>query len=146
MLDDRRAFDSLRKIEIDNGGHRMTRVAARAAQRLLAKSVASGSGTRPGSQLHRDLAEAICWEVVDHHFFGRARELLIQHRFGDAASERQWEQVVKGAMQLPLSRLASGFASDPTAQRLRAPRRSDKRLSTKQMLDEPLTGTTDGPP
>jgi hypothetical protein len=110
----------------------------RAARRILVRS--SREGGLPGSEakLTRTLAEQTCLDLVDHHFFGRARAYLVGERFSSFHEARAWEQTVKKAMNLGVQKIADRLSEDPSAAHLRAPKRTVARRSTQAILNESL--------
>jgi hypothetical protein len=75
------AFEALRRIERQQGGHRVTKVAVHAAMPILERSSREGNALHSETGLIRALAEQTCMSLVDHHFFGRARAYLVGERF-----------------------------------------------------------------
>lgn len=127
---------SIRQVEQKYKENRMTKVAARAARAFLVKE----KGTENGAgELKQNLAERICLDLADHHFFGRGRNYLVQHRFGTFAQERDWEHDVKDKMKPSLSKLADKLLKNPNSTTIRAPNRGGIRKSTQELLDEPLS-------
>lgn len=124
---------SLRQIEERYQQNRMTKIAARAARSLLA-----GKSSGNDSEVRQNLAEKVCQELIDHHFFGRGRNYLTEHRFGSFAEERKWETGVKEQLKESLSRLATGLANNPNSPDIRAPGRKGVRKTTQELLDQPL--------
>lgn len=128
-------LEALRQIELKYEEHRVTKIATRSAKAFLAKGTAMVSGDRAMKQA---LAERICLDLVDHHFFGRGRNYFVQHRFGDFAQEREWEHHVKEHMKSSLSKLATKLVKNPNTTDIRAPNRIGIRISTRELLEEPL--------
>lgn len=130
------AFRRLRAIESTANGHRHTRLATRAASRQIVE-IEQGTG------FDRDpavaIAERSCYELIDHHLFGRVRPALIGERFASHDEARACERACMESVAPYVARLAEDLAHDPGAPRLRAPRmpRSVRR-STVDLLDEPL--------
>jgi hypothetical protein len=125
---------SIRQVEEKYEQNRMTKIAARAARSLLARELM----TRNGAELRQNLAEKICQDLIDHHFFGRGRNYLTEHRFGNFAEERKWETSVKEKLKASLSKLAANLVKDPNSTDIRAPGRKGVRKSTQELLDQPL--------
>ena len=126
---------SIRRTEQKYKEYRATKVAARAARSLLAKDEV---GTNNTARVTQNLAEKVCLDLVNHHFFGRGRNYLVQRRFGSFAEERNWEHDVKEKMKPSLSKLAAKLAKNPISTNIRAPNRAGIRKSTQELLDEPL--------
>src|SRR5215472_17217254 len=94
------AFDAMRAIERQQRGHRVTKVAVRAAMAIAVRSSREGTLPRSETELTQALAEQTCMGLVDHHFFGRARAYLVGERFSSFHEARAWEQTMKKAMSL----------------------------------------------
>jgi hypothetical protein len=133
------AFEALRRIERQQGGHRVTKVAMRAAMSILVRSSRRGDALYSEAGQIRALVEQICMSLVDHHLFGRARAYLVGEWFASFHEARAWEQTVKKAMSLGVQKLAARLSKDPRAAHLRAPKRTVARRSTRELLDDPLT-------
>jgi hypothetical protein len=133
------AFEALRRIERQQGGHRTTRVAVRTAMSMLAHSSREERLHDSDAELTLALAEQTCLGLVDHHFFGRARAYLVGEQFSSFHEARAWKQAVKKAMSLGVQELAARLLKDPSAAHLRAPKRSVARRSTRDILKESLT-------
>ncbi len=129
-----RALATIRQVEEKHKQNRTTKIAARAARSLLAKQVMTGNS----GELRQNLAEKICQDLADHHFFGRGRNYLIAHRFGDIGEERKWESGVKEKQKAYVSKLAANLAKNPNSTKIRAPGRKGIRKPTRELLDEPL--------
>ena len=127
---------SIRQVEHKYKENRVTKVAARAARAFLVKE----KGTENGAgELKQNLAEKICLDLADHHFFGRGRNYLVQHRFGTFAQELDWEHDVKDKMKPSLSKLADKLFKNPNSTTIRAPNRGGIRKSTQELLNETLS-------
>jgi hypothetical protein len=135
LLNLSKPLEAIRQIELKYEEHRVTKVATRTARAFLAKGINTVSDDRT---LKQDLAERICLDLVDHHFFGRGRNYFVQHRFGNFTQEREWEYHVKEQMKSSLSKLAARLVKNPNATNIRAPNRIGMRMSTQELLDEPL--------
>jgi hypothetical protein len=132
-------FEALRQIERAQGGHRATKVAARVARSILVQVCRQNSLHVSEAQLGQMLSEQTCIELIDHHFFGRARAYLVGERFPTFREARAWEQAVKKTMNIGIQKLAARLWQDPSAARLRAPKRTVVRRSTRDLLNDPLT-------
>lgn len=134
--EDADAFRRLRAVEQVANGHRHTRIAVRAANRLIVE-------IEQGGELDRDPALAVayrfCRELIDHHLFGRARPALVGERFASHDEAVAYESVCMAAVAPYVARVAEDLARDPRATRLHAPRMPRAaRRSTADLLDEPL--------
>lgn len=129
-----KSLASIWQVEEKYKQNRMTKVAARAARSLLAREKLTQNGT----ELKQNPAEKICLCLADHHFFGRGRNYLIEHRFGIVVEEREWENGVKEKMKMPLPKLAANLVRNPNSTNIRAPGRRGIRRPTRELLHEPL--------
>jgi hypothetical protein len=132
-------FGALSQIELAQGGHRTTKVAVRAARSVLVQLSRQDHPHVSEAQLGRMVSERTCIELVDHHFFGRARAYLVAERFSTFHAAKAWEQAVKKAMTVGIQKLATRLCQDPSAARLRAPKRTVARQSTRDLLNDPVT-------
>jgi hypothetical protein len=132
-------FEALRQIERAQGGHRTTKVAVRAARSILVQLSRQNDLHVSEAQLSQMVSERTCIELVNHHFFGRARAYLVGERFSTPGEAKAWEQAVKKAMTIAIQKLANRLWQDPSAARLRAPKRTVARRSTQDLLNDPLT-------
>jgi hypothetical protein len=133
-----KAFEALRQIEREQGGHRTTKVAARVARSILVQVSKQNAPHVSEAQLGQMLSEETCFGLVDHHFFGRARAHLVGERFSTFHEARVWEQAVKKTMSIGIQKLAASLWQEPSAARLWAPKRSVARRSTRDLLNDPL--------
>ena len=131
-------FEALRQIERAQGGHRTTKVAVRAARSVLVHLNRQNDPHVSEAQLGQMISERTCIELVNHHFFGRARAYLVGERFSTSHEARAWEQAVKKTMSIGIQKLAARLWQDPSAARLRAPKRTVARRPTRDLLNDPL--------
>lgn len=135
-------FALIRQVEQKYKGQRVTKVMARAARTLLVQKKEIKTNGKLG--LIQNLVEEMCLDLLDHQFFGRGRNYLVQRRFGSFSQEREWEYNVKEQMKPSLSKLAALVVNllknSNSMSRLRAPSSQRIRKSTRELLDEPLTG------
>ena len=130
------AFRRLRAIEQAADGHRHTRVAVRAAHRMIAEI---GQGGQFDHDSARAVADRFCRESIDHHLFGRVRPDLIGERFASHDEAVACEHACMETATPYVARVAEVLALAPRATRLRAPRMPGlARRSTAELLDEPL--------
>jgi len=138
-LDLGEAFAVFALIERKHKGHRVTKVAARATKSLLVEMNTRDLCNRHlTSGLPQILAERVCSSLVDHHLFGRSRGHLALHAFRSFSAIRHWENGVRNHMAIGSTKIAKQLARDPSASRLRAPRRSMRSESTRDILGESL--------
>jgi hypothetical protein len=128
-------LEAIRQVELKYEEHRVTKVATRTARAFIAKGPELVGSDKA---LKQDLAERICLDLVDHQFFGRGRNYFVQHRFGSFDQEREWEYHVKENMKSSLSKIAAKLVKNPNATNIRSPNRIGIRMSTQELLDEPL--------
>jgi hypothetical protein len=124
----------IRKVEENYQQNRMTKIAARAARSLLTKEIFYGNDAK----LKQNLAEKICQELINHHFFGRGRNYLTEHRFGSFTEEYRWETSVKEKIKDSISKIATNLVKNPESPNIRAPGRKGVRITTEELLDQPL--------
>ncbi len=129
-----KTFASIRQIEEKYKQNRMTKIEARAARSMLAREQLTQNGT----EIRQNLAETVCLDLADHHFFGRCRNYLVGQRFGNFAEERKWETGIKEKLKISFSKLAANLAKNPNSTKIRAPGRKGIRKPTRELLDEPL--------
>jgi hypothetical protein len=133
------AFEALRRIERQQGGHRTTKVAVRAAMLIVVRLNRQSDSHNSEAQLGQMLSEQTCLGLVDHHFFGRARVYLVGERFSSFHEARAWEQTVKKAMSTGIPKVAARLWGNPTTAHLRAPKRTVPRRSARDILNDSLT-------
>ena len=124
---------SLRQIEEKFQQNRITNIAARSARALFTEVPAKSN-----AEAKRNLAEKLCLDLIDHHFFGRGRNYFTDCRFGNFAEERKWETSVKEKLRESLSKLAANLIKNPNSRGIRAPSQKGIRKTTKELLDQPL--------
>ena len=132
------AFNGLGQIVRKGDGHRNTKVAARAAESLLTQyGRDSTDGEHETTMV--DFVQRTCLELVEHHFLARARaNLVAEAKLDDAEKAWEWHRSVVAALPNGLQELAERLTRDPLPKALRAPERSVKPQSTRDLLEEVL--------
>lgn len=130
--------DRLDRIVRDEGGHHLTKVAAESAESMLAQQNhnAYGQGFWP---MKCQFAEKVCIDIIKNLFFGTARPNLVSEgRFENLEQARQWQRSVEESMHPGIKQMAEQLMKDPSANNLRAPKRTVKVQSTEKLLGEVL--------
>jgi hypothetical protein len=132
------AFEQFRKIEREQSGHLLTKLAVKAAKSILVEGI-QDIGLMINSDPLTRLTEKICVEMVDHNLFGRRRNFIVKKRFnGDFDKENAWEQKEKVKMMPNLKKLASQLIKETDLRLIQAPKRSGIKKSTNDLLNEPF--------
>ena len=132
------SYAALDCIVRDHDGHRHTKVAADAAKFIL---VSQRGATDPSDSggLTELFAIRTCEDIVAHKFFGNARQHLVaEGRLSNHAAAYGWQRRIERLNRPAIRRIASQLMEDPSAARLRAPRRSVPREPTSSLLGENL--------
>ena len=141
----RMAFTRIDRIVRDMSGHRNAMVAANTAKSLLAQPGAepnSGGFWPPRTQF----VERTCLALMDHYFFASARaNFVAEGKFRDHTEARQWQHAVEAATLPTLRKLAERLQKTPSGTALRAPNRSVRQQSTKELLGMGLISTQGTP-
>ena len=128
------AFDTLDRIVRDQERHRHTKIAAESAKSMLIQQ--GDQGFRP---MKSEFAEKTCMDIVEHCYFGTARQNLVaEGKLENHEKARQWQHSVEEAMQPGIRQLAERLMKDPSAKTVRAPNRTVKPHSTSDLLEEVL--------
>lgn len=128
------AFDTLDRIVRDQEGYRHTKIAAESAKSMLIQQ--GDQGFRP---MKSEFAEKTCVDIVEHYYFGTARQNLVaEGKLENHEKARQWQHSVEEAMRPGIRQMAERLMKDPSAKTLRAPNRTDKPHSTSDLLEEVL--------
>ena len=134
ILDD---FGAVDRIVRDCEGDRHTKVAADVAKSLL---VQRDAGLISTEEAARQLYPRTCEALVDHRYFSRVSQRLISdQRFSSQMETRNWQSKVERAMQQGLEKIADQLSRKVNSEKLRAPNRTTKKLSTKELLRESLS-------
>ena len=89
-----------------------------------------------------EFAEKTCWDLVEHFYFAIARQNLVaEGKLENHETARQWQSSIEEAMQPGIRQMAERLMKDPSAKDIRAPNRTVKARSTKDLLEEVLVGS-----
>ena len=131
-------FAVLDRIVRNHHGHRHTKVAAEAAKFIL---VSQGAVTGPGaaSDVVEQFAVRTCESIIEHKFFANARQHLVtEGKLPDHGAAYDWQHRLERLNQPALERIAGRLLENPSAERLRAPKRTVPTESTSALLDQDL--------
>ena len=133
------SFDALDRIVRDNDGHRHTKVAANAGKSIL---VLASRGTTVDHSSNHDLMFSISTleAILKHRFFGNACQFLVEEgKQPDHRAAHIWQhRRIKALNEPALKKIATQLVEDPSAEYLRAPRRTVPKESTSTLLHEGL--------
>ena len=131
-------FAALDRIVRDHHGHRHTKVAAEAAKFILVSQGAlTGSGA--ASDVVEQFAVRTCESIIEHKFFGNARQHLVtEGKLPDHGAAYDWQHRLERLNQPALERIAGQLRESPSAEGLRAPRRTVPTESISTLLHEDL--------
>ena len=110
------ALAALRDVERRFLGHLHTRLAARAASRLL---VELSQGDLPTAPLSRVVLERFSWELVRYQLLGRRGPDLQGTRFSTYEDRLHWERDHLDAIRPTIDRAVVSLEQDPTGKGLR---------------------------
>ena len=131
-------FAALDRIVRDHHGHRHTKVAAEAAKFIL---VSQGAITAPGaaSDVVEQFVIRTCKAIIEHKFFGNARQHLVtEGKLPDHGAAYDWQRRLEQFNQPAVERIGGQLLESPSAERLRAPRRTVPTESTSTLLYQDL--------
>ena len=129
------------RIVRDHHGHRHTKLAAEAAKFIL---VSRGALTGPStaSGIAEQFAVRTCESIIEHKFFANARQHLVtEEKLPDHGAAYDWQHRLERLNQPALERIAGQLLESPSAERLRAPRRTVPVESTSTLLYQDLLPT-----
>lgn len=131
-------FAALDRIVRDHDGHRHTKLAAEAAKFILiSRGVLTGSGAT--SDAAEQFAVRTCESIIEHKFFANARQHLVtEEKLPGHGAAYDWQHRLERLNQPALGRIAGQLIESPSAEGLRAPRRSVPVESTSTLLDQDL--------
>ena len=131
-------FAALDRIVRDHHGHRHTKVAAEAAKFILV-SQGSLTGSGAASDIAEQFAVRTCESIIEHKFFGNARQHLVtEGKLPGHGEAYDWQHRLERLNQPALERIAGQLLESPSAERLRAPRRTVPVESTSTLLHQDL--------
>lgn len=130
--------NSLDRIVREQDGHRNTKVASGEAKSLIVQQGVSTTenGIWP---VTGHFGEAACKALVDHYFFAIARQNLVaEGKLENHEQARQWQRGVEEASEPAIRQMAARLLKEPSAEVLRAPNRTVRPQSTRDLLGEDL--------
>ena len=132
------SFDALDRIIQTHGGHRHTKVAADAARFIrVTQEAATASG--PSDDMMERFASQACAAIVEHKFFGNARQHLVtEGKLASHAGAYDWQRRIEEINEPAIRKVASQLLESPGAKSLRAPKRTAPKESTSTLLYEGL--------
>ena len=131
-------FAALDRIVRDHHGHRHTKLAAEAAKFIL---VSQEPPTGPGaaSDLAEQFAVRTCESIIEHKFFANARQHLVtEEKLPGHGAAYDWQHRLERLNQPALEKIAGQLLESPSAEGLRAPRRTVPVESTSALLHQDL--------
>lgn len=132
------SFRALDRIVRSHGGHRHTKVAADAA-RFIRVSQEAATTLGPSDEVMEQFASQACAAIVEHKFFGNARQHLVtEGKLGSHSDAYAWQRRIEELNEPAIRRVASQLLESPDAKSLRAPRRTVPKESTSTLLHEDL--------
>ena len=135
------SFTALDGIVRDYDGHRHAKVAADAAKFILVSREADTTAG-PSSDVIEQFAIRMCAAVIEHKFFGNARQYLVNEgKIADQVAAYDWQRRIEQLNWPAVRKVASQLLENPRAERLRAPKRTAPRELTSSLLSENLTAS-----
>jgi hypothetical protein len=128
------AFARLDELVAAADGHKHTRLAADVARSAVVELIREGPGGSYESMCPTQVAESVCWRILDHYHFDAQRPLLIGERFANYEEARAWQREVSQIIAPHVATIAQGLARDPTGQHVRKPRWPQQVVSTAEAL------------
>ena len=134
----RESFAALEHMIRYHHGHRHTQVAAGVAKfSLVSQEVATPASD--SSDALEQFAFQTCSAIVEHHFFGNARQHMVtEGKLPDHGAAYDWQRRIEEVNRPAIQRIASQLLENPGAEGLRAPSRTAPKESTSSLLDENL--------
>lgn len=134
----RESFDALDRIARDNGGHRHTMVAAETGKFILASQMAPSTASSL-SDIKQQFAIAVLEGIVEHKFFGNARQFLVEEgHLPNHGTAYDWQNRMKQLNQPAIEKIANQLEDNPSGDGLKAPRRTVTKESTSTLLRQGL--------
>ena len=122
----------------DLHGHRHAMVAADAAKFLLISQEVSAPAS-DSSKVIEQFAIRTCAAIVEHHFFGNARQHMVtEGKLPDHRAAYDWQRRIEDVNRPAIQRIASQLLGNPRAEGLRAPGRTAPKESTSSLLYQDL--------
>lgn len=141
-------FTALDRIVRAHDGHRHTKLAAEAAKFILV-SQEGRTGPDAASDIAERFAVRACESIVEHKFFANARQYLVtEEKLPGHAAAYDWQHRLERLYQPALERIAGQLLESPSAEGLRAPRRTVPKDPTSALLHQDLlpVGAPQGAP
>ena len=131
-------FAALDRIVRDHHGHRHTKVAAEAAKFILVSQEAA-TALGPASGVVEQFVVRTCEAIIEHKFFGNARQHLVtEGKLPDHGAAYDWQRRLEQLNQPAIEKIAGQLREKPSAERLQAPRRTVPTESTSTLLYQDL--------
>ena len=128
------AFGALDDIVEQAGGHRHTAIAADVAKSLIVQRTDTSDVSGP-------FTEAACAALVEHYFFARARQPLLDGRkFASHEAVGGWQSRVEEVLHPQITKVAAALRKHPDGGKLKAPPRLARKESTRDLLEENILG------
>ncbi len=141
-------FAALDRIVRNHHGHRQTKVAAGAAKFLLVSQEAV-TAPGPGTGVVDQFVTRACEAIIEHKFFANARQHLVtEGKLPDHAAAYDWQRRIEHLNRPAVERIAGQLLENPSAEGLRAPRRTvpTESISTLPYEDLLPSGALDPAP
>ncbi len=128
------SFSVLDALVKEKEGHRHTRIAVEVSRSKMAYWDGTNSyppSTYSLSEFSHDILNA----MIEHYFFARVRPRLVEHEIFENQKEVEvWQAELDHLMESRVAKLADKLAENPCAKKLRAPRRTTLKSTTKELL------------
>ena len=122
----------------DNGGHRFVAAAARVAKTMLVSQEVATTAVLPNNVIER-FAIQTCRAIVEHRFFANARQYMVtEGQLPDHGAAYDWQQRLENVSRPALEKIAAQLVENPSAEGLRAPRRTVPKEPTSKLLHQGL--------
>ena len=132
------SYAALDRIVRDHHGHHYTKVAAGTAKFILVSQEAATAAVASGGVIEQ-FSVRTCEAIVDHRFFGNARQYLVtEGKLVNHAAAYGWQRRIEQLNRPAIRKIALQLIENPSAQGLRAPKRTVPRESTSILLQENL--------
>ena len=132
------SFAALDRIVRNHGGHRHAKVAADAGRFILVSQEAATS-VGASSDVIEQFAVQTCEAIVEHKFFGNARQHMVtEGKLPSHAGAYDWQRRIEKINAPAIRKISRQLLENPSAERLRAPRRTAPKESTSTLLNQDL--------
>lgn len=134
-------FKALEEVAQYHEGHRHTKIAAEVAKTILVQ-LSYGGGTLQPMNLDLRFAEDSCYALIKHYFFDKvSRRLVAAGNFTNHEEFHKWQIKLEKSLQPRIEKIATQLIRNVPANKIRAPRRVVRKMSTTDLLAEDLTLT-----